>query len=81
MILSYSVMLIVTAYNDHRDLVASLAIAVSAGNGFSFLNQRFPTSSALAIKATASPILTGAQCNGFVYFLFPPGLLQEMGGP
>jgi hypothetical protein len=45
---------------------------------FPDVKQRFPTSSALIIKGTSNPIVTGGQCDGFIYFLFPPALVEEM---
>jgi hypothetical protein len=42
---------------------------------------RFSTSTSLAARGTANPIPTGGQADGYVFFVFPPGLKAELIDP
>jgi hypothetical protein len=42
---------------------------------------KFSTESSLMKKGTANPIPTGGQADGFIYYEFPPGLLQDFYDP
>lgn len=45
---------------------------------FRDLNVRFPRDQALAIKGTQNPIPHGGQCEGFVMFIFPFGVVDKL---
>jgi hypothetical protein len=63
---------------DGRNLEGDAFLPSQSEMNFRDLHLKFRMSSALAIKGTANPIATGGQCDGFVYFLFPPGLRDQM---